>query len=372
MQTKINKLFLNLAGMPIIARTVRIFQNCPEIHKILLITSEDSFLTMENIVRQYGFQKVENIVLGGRERQDSVYNGLMALENADDDDIVIIHNGANPFVDQNTIYACISAASEYGAAAVGFRARDTIKVVDDNNFVRETLDRTHLVQMQTPQAMRYHIARQAFAHAGENKIYGTDDVSLVEKLGLEVKIVDCPYENIKITLPNDLNFGESLLNNARVGLGMDSHAFVDDSDPKPLVLGGTVLENETGFKANSDGDVILHSLFNAISQALGEKSIGHYADDMCGQGIKNSARYLDVILNIMQNRGYEIGNVGIVLEGKRPKIYLYENRIKKSLAALLDLDESKIGIIATSGEGLTSFGRGEGMQCFSIVALRKI
>jgi 2-C-methyl-D-erythritol 4-phosphate cytidylyltransferase/2-C-methyl-D-erythritol 2,4-cyclodiphosphate synthase len=373
MQSDKNKIFLLLEDEPVIVRTIKLFNDCEAIDKIILIAREDDQEELKKLKEKHSLNKVEKIVMGGEKRQNSVYNGIISIDNPKADDILVIHNGVNPFIDEKTITESIEAAKKYEAAVVGFKARDTIKEADEKGFVKKTLERKDLWQVQTPQTIRYGTAKRAFKKAFEEEFIGTDDVMLVERMGKRVKIVECPYENIKITLPNDLEFANKLLSNSRIGFGMDSHRFIaeEEKDDKPLVMGGTVIEGHKGFTANSDGDIILHALFNAISQGIGERSIGHYADEMCQSGITDSREYLKVILKMMEERSYKVGNVGIMLEGKRPNISDNEEKVKGSIAALLSIDKAKIGITATSGEELSPFGKGLGMQCFCVVTLNK-
>lgn len=155
------------------------------------------------------------------------------------------------------------------------------------------------------------------------------------------------------------------------GLGQDSHRFVDEGEEKPLLLGGALIPGHIGLKGNSDADVILHAIFNAISQALGERSLGHYSDPLCERGITDSKEYVKVILKIMDNHGFKISNIGIMLECKTPKIEQYSQLIKESLSKILKLDLHLIGLTATSGEGLTDFGKGLGIQSLVTVLLDK-
>ena len=154
----------------------------------------------------------------------------------------------------------------------------------------------------------------------------------------------------------------------RVGIGQDSHPFTTDED-KTCMLGGVVVDGMPGFVGNSDGDVIIHALCAAIEQALGRKNFSTYSDDMCNDGISDSREYLKVAVNHMMNAGFVINNVGISIECKKPKILPIEDEIKKTLAPILRTDIANIGINATTGEGLTTFGRGEGVQVFVIVSL---
>jgi 2-C-methyl-D-erythritol 2,4-cyclodiphosphate synthase len=157
----------------------------------------------------------------------------------------------------------------------------------------------------------------------------------------------------------------------RVGLGHDSHIFEPEGSAKPLILGGIVFAGQPGLLANSDGDVVLHALFNALSQAVGGRSLGVYADPMCQQGITDSRQYLPAALDMARQAGYTINNVGISIEARRPRIEPKAIEMKNAIAGLLGVRPEQVGITATSGEGLTAFGRGEGIQVFVIVSLVK-
>jgi len=157
----------------------------------------------------------------------------------------------------------------------------------------------------------------------------------------------------------------------RVGFGSDSHKF-DRTRSKPLILGGVKLDETHGLEANSDGDVILHALFNALSQACGGESLGYYADPLFKKGITDSIEYLKIAMNMVSDLGYRIQNVGIMVEALKPRL-AHSNimKIKKSIARLTGVSEKDVGIIFTSGEGLTAFGRGEGILAQAIVSLVK-
>ena len=287
------------------------------------------------------------------------------------DDIIIIHNAANPFVTKKTIADTINAAIKYEAAAAGHKVKDTIKEVNEKGFVEKTLERNKLWQMQTPQAIRYGLAAKAYKKAYEDEFYGTDDVGIVEHYGKKVKIVESNIENIKLTHPIDLTIARSILKNARIGLGQDSHRFLPSNSEteKALIVGGITIANEKGFDANSDGDVILHALFNALSQAVGGRSLGHYADKMYEKGITDSKEYIKEALKLLDEGGYALNNIGIMFEGKKPKILDHEDKMKEIIAALCSIDKTNIGITATSGEDLTPWGKGEGCQAFAVVTV---
>jgi 2-C-methyl-D-erythritol 4-phosphate cytidylyltransferase/2-C-methyl-D-erythritol 4-phosphate cytidylyltransferase/2-C-methyl-D-erythritol 2,4-cyclodiphosphate synthase len=364
MNEKVNKILLSLADKPLLYHSIKGFNDHPEIDEIILVINKNDINETEEIIKKYDFKKIKKIIEGGEKRQDSVYNGIKAIDNAKDDDVVLIHNAANPFVSEETISKVVKETKDHGAAVAALKAKDTVKEVDEEGFVEKTLDRAKLWQMQTPQAMTYGLAVKAFDSAYEKGFYATDDVSLVEMICRKVKVIETNKENIKITTPEDLLFAERLKTGSRIGIGLDSHRFGGE---KPLVLGGVLIPDEEGLEANSDGDVILHSLFNALSQAIGDRSISCYADKMCEEGITDSKEYLKVILKKVEEKGYKINNIGVMSEGKRPRLEQHHDKIKESLSKLLNIKDEQIGLTFTSGEELSAFGKGEGIQVFSVV-----
>jgi 2-C-methyl-D-erythritol 2,4-cyclodiphosphate synthase len=156
----------------------------------------------------------------------------------------------------------------------------------------------------------------------------------------------------------------------RVGIGQDSHRFSEDKG-KDLTLGGVKIENEVGLEGNSDGDVVIHAICRAIEQAIGGESFSVYADKKCTEETLNSEEYLKISLMNAKEKRYLINNLGISIEARKPKIDPIAGEMKKRLAEILGIKTDQIGISATSGEDLTSFGKGEGIQAFAIVSLTK-
>lgn len=155
----------------------------------------------------------------------------------------------------------------------------------------------------------------------------------------------------------------------RVGFGTDSHRF-EKQGKRPLVLGAVRISDTGGLHANSDGDVILHAVFNAISQACGGESLGYYADPLFKKGITDSSQYLKIALRMAADHGYRIQNIGVMVEAHRPRIPIEEvMRMKQAIASLCDIPVQDIGITFTSGEGLTPFGKGEGILAQAVVTL---
>ena len=189
MDAKVNKILLSLSEKPIIYHTTKIFEDSYLIDNIILVINKDDEEEIKNLVKKYNFKKIKKIVYGGEKRQDSVYNGIKAIEKAENEDIILIHNAVNPFLTETIINKLIEETKIHGAAVVAIKAKDTIKEADKDNFVTKTLDRSKLWQMQTPQVMQYGLAIKAFEQAYRDNFYSTDDVSLIERLGEKVNIV---------------------------------------------------------------------------------------------------------------------------------------------------------------------------------------
>lgn len=212
MGAAINKQYLLLAGMPILAHTLAVFQRCDLITGMILVTPQDEIpFCHREVVERYAFSKVLAVVPGGAERQHSVMNGLQALQGlAQNDDVVLIHDGVRPFITPTLIEQCIRIAGGETGALVAVPAKDTIKVVQDG-LVIDTPDRATLWQAQTPQGFRFGQIMTAYRKAGQTGFLGTDDCSLVERDGGSIRIVAGSYRNIKITTPEDLILAEAFL-----------------------------------------------------------------------------------------------------------------------------------------------------------------
>ena len=209
MKADINKQFLKLQNKEVIAHTIDKFYNNENIGEIIVVVREDEAEFFKiNIIEKYGYKNIK-IAFGGSERQDSVYNGLkMVDENCK---IVLIHDGARHFVNNETIDSAIESAKENKCVIVGVPVKDTIKVIDENNNVCDTPDRSTLWSIQTPQVFDYSLIMKAHEKAREDNYYGTDDSMLMEYFGQKVKVVEGSYNNIKITTPEDLKIGEEIL-----------------------------------------------------------------------------------------------------------------------------------------------------------------
>src|SRR3972149_9162662 len=204
------KQFYFLEGKPILAHTLDKFETCPLIRSILLVVSQEDMDTcLKEVIEKYKFKKVSQIVPGGKRRQESVKNGIDALPK--DADMVVIHDGVRPFVTRAMIEDSIHSAVRYGAVVLAMPVKDTIKISNPDGTVLKTLDRESLWQIQTPQTFQVNVIKEAYHRATEEGFVGTDDASLVERIGVKVHILPGSYTNIKITTPEDLLLANLIL-----------------------------------------------------------------------------------------------------------------------------------------------------------------
>lgn len=210
MDGTVRKQYLDLAGRPILAHTLMAFNTCDLIDKILLVVPKEDFdYCQHNVLSCLQFQKEVFLVPGGFRRQNSVYNGLQALDK--ETDTVVIHDGVRPFIQKTHLAACIAGAKSDGACILGVPASDTLKLVHPTGHVDKTLDREAVWMAQTPQAFKYDLIIKAHDRARRHGDVGTDDALLVERLGIRVKIIHGSRHNIKITTREDLDLARALL-----------------------------------------------------------------------------------------------------------------------------------------------------------------
>jgi 2-C-methyl-D-erythritol 4-phosphate cytidylyltransferase len=272
-----------LWGVPLFLYSLSLFLNLKIKKKIweIIIVSNKENLNFFNEIKNNSWWKISKIILWWNHRQNSVLNWVKSSNF----NFSIIHNIANPFVSEEEVLSIIKNTKEFWAAAVWNFSKNTIKIIDEKDFSVKTLDRTKLFEMQTPQ----WITNEIFIKILEKnwkKIF-TDDVSVFESEKLSVKLIKAKEWNFKITTKNDLKFAESLLKaNLKIWIWHDSHKF--SKNEKFLTIWWVKIEENYGFDANSDWDLVFHSICNAIWTAIWEWSLSLYADEMYKKWIKNS------------------------------------------------------------------------------------
>lgn len=203
---RIKKQFLPLKGKPIIIHTLQRFEHCPDVDEIIVAVPESDIVEIEELLSKYRIHKVSKAIVGGEKRQDSVYNAIKRVMPGDSD-IIVVHDAVRPFVESKKISQVIKACKEFEAAVVAVQPKDTIRRSAGGGFFDQTVDRTALWLVQTPQAFRARLLFRAFESAYADKFYSTDEAALVERLGVRARIVEGNYDNIKITTQEDIDLG---------------------------------------------------------------------------------------------------------------------------------------------------------------------
>ncbi|NLO89044.1 MAG: 2-C-methyl-D-erythritol 4-phosphate cytidylyltransferase [Clostridia bacterium] len=210
MKAEINKQYIPLGGIPLLARTLMVFEGCSLIREIIVVAAPgEEDLCRERVIEPFGFTKKIKIATGGRERQDSVFNGLMEVDPSCE--YVAVHDGARPLLTHGILMYVLDAAFEEGAAVAAVPVKDTVKVSDEKGYAVVTPDRSRLWAVQTPQVYKRELILEAYENARRQNFKGSDDAVLVERLGHPVKLVMGSYENLKITTPEDLEVAEAIL-----------------------------------------------------------------------------------------------------------------------------------------------------------------
>lgn len=230
MEIGVNKVFLELLGKPILIHTLMTFSDCMAIDDLIVVVGSDEVSTVKTVLRGVPGLKPYQVIIGGTERQYSIANGLAALNK--NTDIVLVHDGARPLTSKEVITAVVEEARRGGAAITAVPAKDTIKIVDADGIVTATPERRSLWTVQTPQGFKREIILAAYQKAAMENFLGTDDASLVERLGIKVKAVQGDYSNLKITTPEDLIIAEAFMRKGAVSRLVSgvSSVFLDVKD----------------------------------------------------------------------------------------------------------------------------------------------
>lgn len=356
------KQFLNVDGIPVIAKTYRAFADCDMIDVIYVVTGEDMMQQCKNHMVPYldtkQLKKFGGIVSGGKERQDSVYNALIAVKEQGGVDYVLIHDAARPFVTGKIIETTVKAAESRDAAIVCVRPKDTIRTVD------ETLDRRSLMIVQTPQGFRFDLLMNAYEKAYADGYYGTDDASLVERIGVHPALVEGSYANIKLTTREDLP------SVTRIGKGFDVHRLVEE---RKCIIGGVDIPNKKGLLGHSDADVLTHAIMDALLGAAALGDIGRIFPDSDEQfKDADSIKMLEQVGYMIREKGYDISNIDATVICERPKISPYVEEMIENIAKALKIDSDRINIKGTTTEKLGFTGRKEGIAAEAVCILNTL
>ena len=355
-----NKLLIDCGGIPLIKRTCLSFRGIEEIKRLIIAVPEGDIPFYDELMSDIGISYL--LVAGGKTRQESIHNAvLMAKE-----DIIIIHDGARPFLSRELILRSLEDAYRCGSSVACVPAKDTIRYCDSESSYCPK--RENLYTVQTPQSFSRRLYLYAAGMAEESF---TDDAQLLDSIGIKPHLTKGEYSNIKITTPEDLvylkNYSREEL---RVGHGYDVHRLVKGRE---LILGGVKIPYEKGLLGHSDADVLLHALMDALLGAAALGDIGkHFPDsDPSYSGI-SSMTLLEKVYDLLALAGYKPSNADITVIAQEPKLAGYIQKMRDNISLALGLDRDRISVKATTEEGLGFTGNKEGIAAHAVVTIKGV
>lgn len=367
----IPKQYRNIAGIPMIRRTLSRFAHHPNVDDVRAVIHPDDMALYRNAV---GAMELPDPILGGKTRQKSGYNGLKNIENLSPD-YVLIQDAARPFTGAETIDRVLQALQSAPAALAAMPITDTIKRADTQNRVTGTVDRSGLWRAQTPQGFRFGDILAAHVACKGREM--TDDAAIAEAGGLNVTMVEGDEENFKVTTEADLARAEQIVRqqeglppdgDIRVATGFDVHRFEDGNS---VTLCGVKIPHSHGLRGHSDADAGLHALTDAILGTLAAGDIGdHFPPGDPQWRNVDSAVFLHHAVEMVKSRGGAILHLDVTLICESPKIGPHRDAMRDRVAYLCGLDAARVSIKATTTEQLGFTGRGEGIAAQAAATVR--
>lgn len=363
------KQFRTVGGETLLRRSLVLFVDAPMLGPVQPVIHADDTALYRDAAKDLALLPP---VHGGATRQASVLAGLEALS-AHAPDIVLIHDAARPFASAALIARAIDAAQKTGAAIPGLPVSDTIKRVDGQGLVCETLDRAALRAVQTPQAFAFAPLLEAHRRARREKRNDfTDDASIAEWAGMQVTVFEGESGNIKITNPEDFMRAEAMqlghLGDVRTGTGIDVHAFGPGDH---VIIGGIRIAHTRALTGHSDADVGLHALTDGLLGALADGDIGSHfpPSDPQWRGAA-SDRFLKFAVERVTARGGRIAHLDLTIVCEQPKIGPHRDAMRASIAQIAGIDIDRVAVKATTSEQLGFTGRGEGIAAYATATIR--
>jgi len=363
------KQYRPIAGVPLLARTLAALLAAPRIGRVVPVIGEDQ----GELYAALGLDdpRLAPPVTGGETRQVSVLKGLEALA-ADAPDMVLIHDGARPFVDAAVIDSVIAALDGADGALPVTLVTDTIKRSTDGKTVGGTEDRTQLFAAQTPQGFHFAPIYDAHRRAIAMSDGFTDDAAIAEWAGLSVALAEGDARNFKVTLPGDFERAERTIEGerameTRVGSGFDVHAF---GEGDAVILGNISIPHSAKLKGHSDADVVLHALSDALYGALADGDIGkHFPPSEMEWKDADSAQFLEHAAGLVRARGGRIVHLDATIICERPKIGPHVEPMRKRIAEIAGISASRVAVKATTSERLGFTGREEGIAAQAVATI---
>jgi 2-C-methyl-D-erythritol 4-phosphate cytidylyltransferase / 2-C-methyl-D-erythritol 2,4-cyclodiphosphate synthase len=370
------KAFLELDGLSLLEHSARRLSASSAVDSLVLVLHPDDLKRGAELIGRY---RIVAVVAGGARRQDSVLAGMEVLPPCQ---VVLIHDAARPLVPEEVVTRVALEARKCGAALAACPVRDTLKHSEndhhqsaDDNLVAGTLERSGVWAAQTPQGFRCDLYRELAKRAAEDRLEVTDDAAVFEHYQQQVKLVESPLENIKITWPGDLAMAAALLSpgrrsDVRIGTGNDIHLLRSGEE---LILGGVKIEHDQGTVAHSDGDVLCHALMDALLGAAALGDIGqHFPDTDPAYSGASSLELLKSTAEKLTAAGYRLVNVDATIYLEKPKLGAAKQKMAGNLAAVLQLDVGSVSVKAGTTEGTGEVGRGQAVACDAVALIESV
>ena len=355
-----NKLLAPLSGAPALYHTLEKF-NIPEIDEVIITSSREDFEEISAISSSFGYK----VVLGGKTRTESVKNALSAVTG----DIVLVHDGARPYVSREIILNCIQSVKKYGSGICAVKSTDTTVCCEDGQIVQR-LERDKLYRLQTPQGFFAKDLRLAYEKANGESF--SDDSAVYGKYIAPPVIFEGAESNIKLTYREDFlrEIPPMPATGCKVGFGVDTHAFGEGTF---VTLAGVKIPCKKGLIAHSDGDVIAHAVMDALLSAAGLKDIGHYFPDTDEEYLNaDSICLLTQVCKIIKESGYAPSNISITVQAETPRLSPHIENMVENIADSCGISKQNCAIAAGTCEGLGFVGKGLGITAYCSVLLKEI
>ncbi|MEA3307772.1 MAG: 2-C-methyl-D-erythritol 4-phosphate cytidylyltransferase [Elusimicrobiota bacterium] len=363
------KQYMNLCSKPMIEWTLDAFTGL--VDEVILVLSQENIELYGKSLEKRGIK----IAVAGETRIKSLVSGFSKLSR--EAFIVAVHDGARPFVSHDLILACMSEAEKSGASVPAVPLKDTVKKISsDGKSAVKTLDRADYVAVQTPQCYRRSILEKIVKKTDLKKDY-SDESQILEELGIEIKIVKSSPINIKVTTPEDIIIAEAFMKNikkekpksrkTRFGFGYDIHRMVEG---RPLIIAGEKIKHKKGLIGHSDGDVVLHSVCDALLGSIAAGEIGVYfpPTDLTIMGV-SSRSIAEKVLKVLNSRRAEIIQIDATIVAEEPKIKPHYETMRKNLSEIFEIDIADVSVKAKSKEGLGDVGHGNAIICYAVASV---
>ncbi|MBP5308574.1 MAG: 2-C-methyl-D-erythritol 2,4-cyclodiphosphate synthase [Clostridia bacterium] len=352
-----NKLLEKIGDKTVLELALLPFDYNERIDEIIVTANEEYYDEFSEIIKCVTNTPVK-LVVGGETRTFSVLNAL----NECNGEIVIIHDGARPFVTEELIDACLDSVATYGSGVACVPTVDTIGVTD-GDFIRST-HRSDCLSIQTPQAFLLSEILEAYSHVSDGEIF-TDDAGVYSRYVKPAHVVEGDKRNVKLTFKEDFEKYPDLY----CGTGFDMHPLIKG---RKLILGGVEIAHDKGLDGHSDADALLHALTDALLSAAALKDIGFYFPDSDDKYKNADSRlFVKEALSMLAEKNLKVKNASLVVMAQKPRLSPYAEKIRGSLSALLGVSENSVGISFTTTEGLGTVGREEGIACQAYVLLER-